>query len=216
MASGSKLFDPEGPLMTSFDTVKNLIILNLITIICSIPIVTAGAAFTALHYTSLKMVRDEEGYVSKTFFKAFRQNLKHGIGFSLIMILVLGFIALDFYATMWFEDDPGFVKAAIAVLVLMGAAAVVLLTFFFPVQAKLDASLAQNMSNAFKMALSHFPMTILMIVFNLSPFVLCYFVHFLIPLLFIFGFSLPAFSDAKMYNGIFKKLEDNANAGQDI
>jgi uncharacterized membrane protein YesL len=84
------------------------------------------------------------------------------------------------------------------------------------VQAKLVASVGQNISNAFKMALSHFPMTLLMIVINLSPFAISYFVHFLIPLLFLFGLSVPAFLDAKLYNGIFKKLEGKADAGQDI
>ena len=117
---------------------------------------------------------------------------------------------------MWFEEDPGFVKLAIALLVLMAAVFTVTVTFFFPVQAKLAATLKQNMTNALKMALSHFPLTLLMIVFNLLPFVICYFVHFLIPLLFVFGFSLPAFWDAKLYDKIFRKLEESADARQDI
>ncbi len=216
MASESKLFDPEGPLMSSFDTVKDLIVLNLLTILCSLPVVTLGASFTAMHYTALKMVRNEEGYISKTFFKSFRENLKQGIGFSIFMLVAVAFIGGDYYATMWFEEDPGFVKLAIAILVLMAVLLTVIVTFFFPVQAKLDATLGQNISNALKMALSHFHITLLMIVFNALPFVICYFVHLLIPLLFIFGLSLPAFWDAKLYDKIFRKLEDNSNAGQDI
>ncbi|MCR5823840.1 MAG: YesL family protein [Lachnospiraceae bacterium] len=216
MASESKLFDPEGLLMTSFDTVKNLIILNLLTIICSLPIVTAGAAFTALHYSVLKMVRNEEGYISKNFFKSFKENLKQGIGFSVIMLLAGAFIGAAFYATLMFEEDPGFVKLARVLLVVMAVAYILQLTFFFPVQAKLAATLSQNMSNAFKMALSHFPMTLLMIVLNALPFVICYFFNFLIPVLLIFGFSLPAIWDAKLYDKIFKKLEDDLNAREDI
>ena len=216
MATESKLFDPEGPLMLSFNTIKDLITLNLLTLLCSLPIVTIGASFTAMHYTALKMVRNEEGYISKTFFKSFKENLKQGIGISFMIIIVLAFIGMDFYATTWFQEDPAFVKFAIVMLVLMGAAFLVTVTFLFPVQAKLVASVGQNISNAFKMALSHFPMTLLMIVINLSPFAISYFVHFLIPLLFLFGLSVPAFLDAKLYNGIFKKLEGKADAGQDI
>lgn len=216
MATESKLFDPEGPLMLSFNTIKDLITLNLLTLLCSLPVVTIGASFTAMHYTALKMVRNEEGYISKTFFKSFKENLKQGIGISFMIIIVLAFIGMDFYATTWFQEDPAFVKFAIVMLVLMGAAFLVTVTFLFPVQAKLVASVGQNISNAFKMALSHFPMTLLMIVINLSPFAISYFVHFLIPLLFLFGLSVPAFLDAKLYNGIFKKLEGKADAGQDI
>jgi uncharacterized membrane protein YesL len=216
MATESKLFDPEGPLMTGFDTVKDLITLNLLTIICSIPVVTIGASFTAMHYTALKMVRNEEGYIHKTFFKSFKENLKQGIGATFIMAFAFGFIGLDFWATQWFQEDPGFVKAAIVLLILMAAVTITTVTFFFPVQAKLSATLKQNISNAFKMALSHFPMTLLMILFDLLPFIICYFLHFLIPLLFIFGFSLPAFWDAKLYNKIFIKIEEAAHAGKDI
>ena len=216
MATESKLFDPEGPLMLSFNTVKDLITLNLLTILCALPIITMGASFTAMHYTALKMVRNEEGYISKTFFKSFRENLKQGIGISVIMLIAAAFIGLDFYATTWFQDDPAFVKFAVVMLVLMGAAFIMTVTFLFPVQAKLVATVGQNISNAFKMALSHFPITLLMIFFNLAPFALCYFVHILIPLLFVFGFSVPAFWDAKVYDKIFRKLEGNADAGQDI
>ncbi len=212
----SNIFDPEGPLSVSFNTVKDLITLNLITILCCLPVVTIGASFTAMHYTALKMVRDEEGYITKTFFRSFKENLKQGIGATFILAAALGFIGLDFWAIQWFQDDPGFVKAAAVLLALLAAVTVLTATFFFPVQAKLCATLRQNISNAFKMALSHFPMTLLMVVFNLLPFVICYFVHVLIPLLFIFGFSLPAFWDAKLYNGIFKKLEERADAGEDL
>ncbi|MCR5585485.1 MAG: YesL family protein, partial [Lachnospiraceae bacterium] len=68
----SNIFDPEGPLSVSFNTVKDLITLNLITIVFCLPVVTIGASLTAMHYTALKMVRDEEGYITKTFFKSFK------------------------------------------------------------------------------------------------------------------------------------------------
>ncbi len=216
MATESKLFDPEGPLAVSFNTIKDLITLNLVTLLCCLPVVTIGASFTAMHYTALKMVRDEEGYITKTFFKSFKENLKQGIGATIILALVSAFIGFDFWAAQWFQEDPGFLKIAMVLLVVLTAVTVITTTFFFPVQAKLCATLGQNISNAFKMAMSHFPTTLLMIVFNLLPFVICYFVNFLIPLLFIFGFSLPAFWDAKLYDKIFRKLEGDVNAREDI
>ena len=211
MAAESKLFDPEGPLMSSFDTIKDLIVLNLITILCCIPVVTAGAALTAMHYTALKMVRNEEGYITKTFFRSFKENLGQGIGATIVMLLYAAFVWADFSATQRFQDDPFFVRAALVLLVLMAAVFVFTVTFFFPVQAKLKATLWQNIKNAFKMALSHIGMTLIMIVFNLLPFVICYFVEFLIPLLFVVGLSLPAFWDAKLYDRIFRKLEEIAS-----
>lgn len=55
-----KLFDIEGPLMQGLTKIADLMILNLLTILCCLPIFTIGAALTALHYQVLKMVRHEE------------------------------------------------------------------------------------------------------------------------------------------------------------
>ena len=49
-------FNPENPLMIFFARLTDLIILNLVCIICCLPIVTIGASVTALHYVTLKMV----------------------------------------------------------------------------------------------------------------------------------------------------------------
>lgn len=41
--------------------------LNILTLICCIPIITAGAAFTSMHYVALKIVRNEESYITRSF-----------------------------------------------------------------------------------------------------------------------------------------------------
>lgn len=45
--------------------VADLIILNLLCILCCLPIVTIGPSLTALHYVTMKMVRNEESYIVK-------------------------------------------------------------------------------------------------------------------------------------------------------
>lgn len=228
MAIETRFFDPDGPVREGFDLIVNLIFLNFLTIVCCIPVITIGASFTALHYTALKLVRHEDAGVAKLFFRSFKENLKPGIGASFIMIIVGGFLGFDLYATTWIQGDPFFVKFAIALLTLLAAAFVFTATFFFPVQAKLVASLKQNIVNAFKMALSHFGMTILMVVLNFLPFVACYYFFTLLaaeiqgpfiitaPLLFVFGLSVPAYFDAKLYNRIFLKLEGKEDERKDI
>ena len=69
-----KLFDLDSPIMNFLGKLADLIILNILAFICCIPIVTAGASMTALYYVCLKMVRNNEGYIMKSFFKSFKQN----------------------------------------------------------------------------------------------------------------------------------------------
>lgn len=207
-------FGFDSPLVQSFDTIKNLLILNIWTVICGIPIVTSGAALAAMHTVALKMLRNEEGYVTKDFFKAFRSNLKIGCKASVLLIFVLAFIYADFYAIslldVWFAD------VARVLLIFLGILLLLTLTFLFPVMAKFDAGLLDTIKNAFRFALSHIGKTLLMLVMNLIPWVVCYYANVLIPLLFFFGLSVPAMMGAKLYDKDFKRLEDAYYEKQNI
>ena len=70
----SRLFNLDSPIMVFLSKMADLLILNLLALICCIPIITIGASMTAMSYVTLKMVRDEECYIAKDFFKSFRQN----------------------------------------------------------------------------------------------------------------------------------------------
>ena len=58
-----KLFNLDSPVMVFLSKVANLMILNVLTIICCIPIFTAGAAITALYYVTIKMARGDDPYI---------------------------------------------------------------------------------------------------------------------------------------------------------
>lgn len=209
-----KTLDFDGPLVQSFELIKNLLILNILTIICCIPVVTIGASLAAMHTVTLKMERNEEGYVSKNFFTAFRSNLKIGIQSSILLIVVLAIVFADFYAIslldVWFADAARVLLIAFSVLLLL------VLTFLYPIMAKFDAGLKDTIKNAFRFSMSHIGKTLLLLLLNLLPWVVCYYVNILIPLLFFFGISTPAFIGARVYNNDFKKLEDAYYAQQNL
>ena len=71
--------------------------LNLIWFICCIPIVTIGASTTALYYTSLKIVRDEDHSLGRMFFHSFRENFRQSTVLWLILLAVGLFLAGDGY-----------------------------------------------------------------------------------------------------------------------
>ena len=62
-----KLFNLDSPVMVFLSKVANLMILNVLTIICCIPIFTAGAAITALYYVTIKMARGDDPYHKRIF-----------------------------------------------------------------------------------------------------------------------------------------------------
>ncbi|MEH7495451.1 YesL family protein, partial [Neobacillus niacini] len=93
--------------------VSNLFLLNILWIIFSTPILTMGAATSAVYYVTLKMVKNEEGYIIKDFWYAFRQNLKQGIMIEFVL-LVGGVILLgDIWYFLQMGTIFGYILAGI-------------------------------------------------------------------------------------------------------
>ena len=91
----NNILKPDSPVMELLRTIADVIILNLLFVICSIPIVTFGASYSAKYYVAMKIVKGEESGVVKPFFKAFKQNFKQSTIVWLIMMLVIAVLAFD-------------------------------------------------------------------------------------------------------------------------
>lgn len=201
-----KFLDIDSPFMQVMGKVADLMILNLLTIVCCIPIITAGAAFTAMHYQVLKIVRNEECYVVKGYFKAFRENFVQSTVIWLIMLLIALILAGDFY--VMFNSDTEFHVIFKAIMGAISIFAVFTLLYVFPIQAKFANTVFRTIKNALAMSILLAPKSVLMLVLYLIPIALAGFFPSIFPLVFLFGMTLPAFLAAKMYNKFFLKLED--------
>ena len=72
----NRFFNMDNKFFVFMGRVADLLLLNFLCILCCIPVVTAGASITALYYVTLKMARDEESYIARSFFRSFKQNFK--------------------------------------------------------------------------------------------------------------------------------------------
>lgn len=201
-----KLFDIDSPLMQGLSKMADLMWLNVLTVLCCLPVVTIGASLTALNYMALKIVRGEECYVTRGFFKSFKQNIKQATVIWLIFLAVIIVLAVDFRIMWSAETPPSAIMQA-----LVGAAAIFGLfafMFVFPLLAKFDNPVLKTIKNAFLISAIQFPKTILMIILYAIPLLLFLSAYIAMPLTLMFGLSVPAWLSAKMYNKFFKKLED--------
>ena len=88
------LFDPEGILSRAMEKISDLIFLNVTFVIVSLPLITIGAALTALYDCTFDMLDDkEEAWIHKQFLKSFRRHFKSSTGAWLITLAVILFFA---------------------------------------------------------------------------------------------------------------------------
>ena len=85
------LVDPDSKLFALLNKLVLAIELNIWVLLCCLPVVTAGAAFSSMHGVLLKLYRDEEKYVTTDFFQAMKGNLKNG---TVLWLLFLGYLGL--------------------------------------------------------------------------------------------------------------------------
>lgn len=90
------VFDMDNPLMRVLGTGTDLIILNAVTVLCMVPVVTYGAALTARDDILWHMVRGEETYIIKSYFKSFKRNLRQGTLMGIFFLILAGLLVFDF------------------------------------------------------------------------------------------------------------------------
>lgn len=205
-----KFFDLESPLMQILNKVADLMILNILTVFCCIPIITAGASMTAMHYVALKMARNEECYIARDFFKSFKLNFRQGTAIWLIELFIILILTGDFLIMS--RTEMSFGNVIKVILTVIAFLALFTFMFVFPVLAKFENTVMRTVKNAFFIGVLQFPKTIAMMVLAVLPLVLFLFFPQITPIVFLFGMTVPAWLSAKMYSGYFRKLEDQITA----
>ena len=168
--------------------------LNLLWLLCSLPIVTLGASTTALYTVTLKMAKGEDVPVTRQFFRAFRENFRQSTVLWLILLAVGLCLAGDGYILVHLRASSTGTPAVIwtLMLALVIAAAVVygiVLLYVFPLVASVVNSNLAMLKNSFLIGTHYLFCTILVFAIHLAIFFVT--VRFFTPLL-IFGEGLCA------------------------
>ncbi len=88
----------ESRLHAVLTAIIDIVWLGLIWLLCSLPVLTIGAASTALYYSMVKCVRHERGRATKEYFGAFCRNFRQATALWLICLAVLAVGIADMYA----------------------------------------------------------------------------------------------------------------------
>ncbi len=142
------LFNLDGPVLQFINKITYSVYLNILWFICCIPIVTAGASTTALFYVTLKIVKNEEGNITKAFFRSFRANLKQGTKIWLILLFLGAILCTDGYVLYHLRFENIFWTLCTAVFFVAAAAYAIVLMYIFPLLARFDNTVGAMFKNA--------------------------------------------------------------------
>lgn len=201
-----KLFNLDSPVMVFLTKVANLMILNLLTIICCIPIITVGPAVTALYYVTIKMARGDEPYIVKSYFKSFKENFKQATILWIVMLALIIVLILDWEVVVLMMSGTG-AKIMKVVLGVVTIFFVMTALYIFPVLSRFENTIKQTVKNAFLISIMSLPKTVVIILIHLLPLGLLLLTIQALPFLFLLGMPAVAYLSSMMFVRVFKKFE---------
>ena len=211
----NNLLNPEGKLILLFTKIAYSAYLNVLWFLCCLPIVTAGASTTALFYVTLKVARDEEGSITRSFFRSFRQNFKKATIIWLILLALGIVLALDGYVFYHMHSENILWTLGTAIFFVALAAYVIVLMYIFPLLARFENTIKAMFLNSIMLGMRFLLCTALMAVIY---FAMAFIVINIFTPAIIFGEGLCALLCSHLLANILQLCVEKADApenGQD-
>lgn len=148
--AGSKLFD--------------LMLLNLLFLVGSLPIVTVGASLSGMYHALFRFA-EGEGSVVKDYWQGFRSDFwKSTAGWLLLLLIAVA--AIENGCFLLVTDNLSSWIAILFSVVLFWVFAVG--SYLFPLMAKFNNTFGKNLKNAMVLSLGNLPRTFVLILLNLG------------------------------------------------
>ena len=197
--------------MRALSKICDMVFLNVLWVICSIPIVTIGASTTALYTVMLKLVRSEEGYIFRSFFRAFKENFKQS---TLIWLIIAAF------SVVWWVDfriagmmGAGAGEVLRIIFLIVGFLLLSVTIYVFPLTARYENKISATFKNALILTIAKLPYTLLMVavvvVAVLASLWNTMMLMIALPLWFLFMVSLIAWINSYLLRRVFTVFEQN-------
>lgn len=177
------LFNPEAFLWRWCSRILDIMVLSICWFFCSIPVVTIGAASTALYDAAFHGIRRDEPGAYVRFFRTFRRELKTAVPVTLLWgaaLLVLLWCGQQIGVVI---QDPGPVLAAAAVFVLLMFVVLGAVSWAFPLLSRFEFSFGALNRTALQFLMAHLLSSILLAVLLAVSAWACF--RFLFPVFFV-------------------------------
>lgn len=182
--------------------------LNMMWMICSLPIITIGASTTALYSVTLKIADEKESNITKQFITAFRSNFKQSTRLWILLLIAGLLIGGDFYVVLHMRSMSSGSLAImwtlnLALLIAMSIIYVVVLIYIFPLIARFENTDQAMLKNSLLIGIHYLFCTIVVAAIH---FVMFYAVVAVFTPLILFGEGLCALLSSYMLINVFRVI----------
>ena len=200
----SSLFD-------GLNKIVDVFLLGLYFIVCSIPIFTIGASFTALYYSVHKVIYQGRGYTTE-FFHSFKDNFKQATLSWLIFLAAGGILVGDIYITRVVIDSSEKISNMWVVFTIMLIFMIIWALYHFTYMARFENGFKATFKISGAIAVLHFAYSIIIALIT-AVFALF---SYLLPVLFIFVPALYVVCVHPIFEKIYRQyMTDEDKAMED-
>ncbi len=196
-----KIFNMESPIWVFLTKVANIMILNILWLLCCIPVVTIGASTAAMYSVAIQLSRNTGDDIAKPFFRALKKDFVKATALFLVLVLVAAVVLASTYLGAVLLDSMGFIIYIPAFFFLLVAG------YVFPLFAQFENTIWHTLKNAAIMSVFHILRSLIILALNILPFVVFWFLESFFWQTFVFWLlfsgALTAVLVMKVLNKVF-------------
>lgn len=190
-----KFLQQDSPIVRLLNRFIDLILLNVLWVVCSLPIVTIGASTTALYDITMRMALGEEVGLFRPFLRSFVHYLKRSTLLFLIAAAAGAILTIDFWCASAWNISFRFVFQV--VILSVGYFYLAAVSHAFPALAYFDGGVMFSIRRGFFLAMKNGIFTVFIMLLDVLPILIFFFAPAYAPqalfALLIIGFALVAY-----------------------
>ena len=189
-----KFFSVDSPLYRFLSRVLDILKLNFLWILGSLPVFTIGASTTAAMSVALKLADDEEGYIAKSYFEAYKANFKQGVPMGLIFLVAWYAVYLDFQLFGAVKNNP---------VILL----IIVMIYSFSLLARYENTVVRTIQNSMDISRKYFGKTLILVILVAAEVLIFQYNSTMIFLGILFGPGFIIYTVAAVSKRVFLQIE---------
>ena len=167
--------NPDNKFFSFMGKAFDMVVINTIWLILCIPVITIVPATTAMYYAVVKVIRRERSYAIKEFFRSFKRNFKQGAVFSLIALVLVFVLYIDFrYAWELMQAQEASGSTYLGVFLIIAILFSAMFAYICPILSRFEMKIGGLLKTSFVMATRHLLTTIGLLVLLVGVLLGCY------------------------------------------